>query len=147
MGVEPLTRERVQNVVLAMPALVGAADKATHEGAAKAPDEISKRDLLEDYFRVMEIAHYVRRGGVKAVTYRIETGRAQLAPKDYFDEAHQELCGAFRDVFHPETQEEPVLERLAAVTPEEEEWVRYYLPEIDHILLSERRREAALSED
>jgi hypothetical protein len=147
MGAEPLDRERIHRVVLAMPALIGAPEKASHEAALKTADEITWKDLLEDYFRVMEIAHYVRRGGVKAVTYRIETGRAQLAPRDYFEEAHQELCEAFRSSYVPAENDQPVLERLAAVTFEEEELVRQYLPEIDHILLSEKRKEAALSEE
>jgi hypothetical protein len=149
MGAEPLDRERIRRVVLAMPALVGAVEKSTTDSAAEKSDEISWQDLLEDYYRVMEIAHYVRRGGVKAMMYRVETGRAQFSPNDYFDEAHQELCEAFRGSYSPPSsdREQPVLERLAAVSREEEDVVREYLPDIDHILLSGKRKEAALSEE
>jgi hypothetical protein len=143
-----LDRERIERVVRAMPALVGAnAASQAADGPREKPDEISSKELLVDYFRVMEIAHYLRRGGVKAMIYRIETGRAQCAPNDYFDEAAERLCEAARACELPEQHGQPVLERLAAVSAEEEAVVREYLPRIDEILLSEKRKEAALSEE
>jgi hypothetical protein len=144
MSGDTLDRKRIERIVEAMPALVGASDGKSSEQIA---DETSWRDLLRDYFRVMEIAHYVRRGGVKAMIYRVETGRVQLHPSDYFDEANATLLTHFRSIYIPPQSEQPVLERLAAVSEEEEEAVRDLLPEIDSILLSEKRKEAALSEE
>lgn len=147
MTVDSLTRERVAQIVRAMPTFIGQADV---QQSGKMPPNLSEqalRELLEDYYRVMEIAHYIRRGGVKAMIYRVETGRTTFAQRDYFDEANEHLISAYRDVFSPVDDEQPVLERLAAVTEQEEDIVKEYLPEIDHLLLSEKRKEAAVPED
>jgi hypothetical protein len=147
MTADSLTRERVAQIVRAMPLLVGAADA---QNSGKLPPDVSEkamRELLEDYYRVMEIAHYIRRGGVKAMIYRVETGRTTFVQRDYFDEAHEHLIAAYREIFTPPDDEQPVLERLSAVTEQEEEIVKEFLPEIDHLLLSDKRKEAAMSED
>lgn len=147
MNADTLNYERVARLVRAMPALTGLASGETAAKTEADSGETSWQDLLGDYYRVMEIAQYVRRGGVKAMIYRVETGRAQFAPSDYFDEAHERLCSAFRDIYVPQATKQSMLERLAAVTTEEEESVRSFLSEIDSILLSERRKDAALAED
>lgn len=148
MAAEALSRERIERVVREMPALCGenSTSQAADAGGEKA-NEISWKDLIADYFRVMEIAHYLRRGGVKAMRYRIETGRTQCAPNDYFDEAAEELCEAVRSGELPEKHGQSVLERLASVSEQEEAVIREYLPRIDEILLWKRRKESALLED
>lgn len=144
MASEALDRERIERVLRAMPELCGGSAASQ---SADGQEQISWKDLLADYFRVMEIAHYVRRGGVKAMRYRIETGRAQFAPNDYFDEAAEKLCEAARAAELPERHAQSVLERIDGVSAEEEDAVRDFLPRIDEILLAEKRKDAALSEE
>lgn len=148
MMVRCLTKARIAQILRAMPALVGGHDSRTSLQSPHDIDEFSWKDLVEDYYRVMEIAHYVRRGGVKAMLYRVETGRTTFVPSDYFDEAHQSLSSTFRNIYVPrQPADEPVHERLAHVTEEEENAVAEFLPEIDQILLSVKRKAGSLTED
>lgn len=136
-----LNRERVARTVRAMPALFGIGNNGKCLTESPDIEEVSWRDLLHDYYRVMEIAHYLRRGGVKAMKYRIETGKTKFVPSDYFDEAHQNLSASFRDLYVPERgQQQSILDRLNKVSEEEEESVREFLSDIDKLLLAGNRQ-------
>jgi len=142
-----LTKERIARMVQTMPALLGTLQGKITQNLSGEYSDVQWNAVLQDYYRVMEIAHYIRRGGVKAMIYRIETGRTTIAPGDYFDQAHVNLSASFRKLAICEVNNQSVLQRLVAVTSEEEELVRDFLPEIDQLLLSVKRKEAALSED
>lgn len=99
--------------------------------------------VISDYYRILEIAHHVRRGGIKAMIYRLETGRVEFVPVDYFDEAGSWLEPYYRgEVQPPENTHAHLLERLKAVKATEEEAVAKTLPEIDEFLLVEARDSA-----
>lgn len=136
----PLTRERVARVVKALPVLIG------HSCAAgDIPDiETVLPQLLKDYFRVMEIAHFVRRGGVSAMVYRVETGKTKFSPEDYLDRAHDRLLAEYKEIYKPEPRtEESLLQILKSTTPEEESAVKDVLPLLDGLLIAERQKQSA----
>lgn len=148
MPTHKLTEDRVARIVRAMPALMGLGDGQSSEDIAGANDEeFSWQDLIDDYYRVMEIAHYVRRGGVKAMIYRVETGRTTFVPSDYFDEAQVHIASPFQGTYVHTPSSKPILERLQSVAAEEEEAVKTFLPQIDEVLLTGKRKNAATAGD
>lgn len=153
MPTRKLTEDRVARIVRAMPSLMGLGEGQSSGEISRAvaephdDEEFAWQDLIDDYYRAMEIAHYVRRGGVKAMIYRVETGRTTFVPSDYFDEAQVRIASAFQGTFVHESSTQPILERLQSISSEEEEAVQKYLPEIDEILLSEKRKDAAVAEE
>lgn len=100
--------------------------------------------VLEDYYRVMAIAHFIRRGGVKSMIYRVETGKTEFVPVDYYDEAHEQLAARYRKLIHRESAAavHSLLQELRDITEEEERTVSEFLPQLDALLLSDRRRQA-----
>lgn len=136
-----LTSAQVQAVLDALPALVGI------QPQLHLPSEVLPQ-LLADYYRVVEIAHHVRRGGIKAMIYRLETGKTKNYTADYFDEATERLSRTYRQYFSTvEVQESGLLERLRDITAEEEEAVQRLLPELDALLIQDRRLEAVRSDE
>lgn len=147
MTANQLTKSRIEHVVNVMPILLGNA-KAGSTAAAQLPAEASLPELLSDYYRVMEIAHFVRRGGIKAMIYRLETGRTKFVPVDYFDDAHQRLLECYQDVFKPSpSNDQSLIERLKQVSTEEEQTVSAFLPRLDDLLLASKRQEAVLADE
>lgn len=141
MTVTPLTTARVHRLVQALPDLVG-----TRPSDGNPPDKwrgVPIGELLRDYYRVLEIAHFVRRGGVKAMIYRLETGKAALTSFDYFDEAHQRLAVRFQNIYKPEEISESCLvHELKNISAEEEEAVKEVMPQLDAFLLLQKRQQA-----
>ncbi len=142
-----LSKERITRMVQSMPVLLGEVEAKIGEKLNSQYSEQHWTDVLEDYYRVMEIAHCIRRGGVKAMIYRVETGRPTFALDDYFDRTHENLAACFGKQEKRVETDQSVLQRLVGISSEEEELVRSFLPEIDELLLSSRRNESALAED
>jgi hypothetical protein len=141
MTANHLNKERVQAVITALPSLTGQGPQI-HFGSE------SLQQLLADYFRVVEVAHYLHRGGVKAMIYRLETGKAEFDTADYFDEAHERLTKQYAQAYTTaQANSGSLLERLRDITQEEEETVRHILPELENILLQHKRLEAILGEE
>jgi len=135
-----LTNDRVKVVVKSLPWLL-----VHGENADEAIEfDCSPYDLLKDYFRVIEIAHFVRRGGVPAMLYRLETGKTKFSPSDYLDEAHAQLLSTYQDIYKPDPHtEESLLDLLRSVTPEEEAAVSAELAHLDSYMLAEKRKQSA----
>src|SRR5262249_36830453 len=137
--------QRVERVMESLPSLLG--DACVAENSQLSHDS-AVVDILADYFRIVEIAHYVRRGGIKAMIYRLETGKTKFVPVDYFDEAHERLTASYRKLYSPEqANQPPLMERLIAMTADEEEIVTRFLPQLDTFLLSDKRMEALLIDE
>jgi hypothetical protein len=137
MKVDHLTAARIESVLNALPVLSGQKDAPANIGAGDA----GLPDLLRHYYRLMAIAHYVRRGGVQAMIYRLETGKTKLSPTDYLDEAHDRLLARYKDVYAPPMHtDQSLLEELKEVSPDEEAAVSEVLPQLDAYLLSERHK-------
>lgn len=136
-----LTSQRIEAILRALPALLGLEPALTI-------DKEPLRRLLSDYYRLVEIAHYVRRGGIKAMIYRLETGKTTFVPIDYFDEAHNDLSEPYKHVFSmSQVSEGCLLTRLQQISAAEEEIVTQVLPKMDSILLKNKRLEAVLPDD
>lgn len=133
-----LTQSRIEKVVKALPALIGHRDTPGDSNL----DSAAMEDLLRDYFRLMEIAYFVRRGGVSAMAYRLETGKTKFSPTDYLDDAHDRLLAQYKNVYKPEERNEgSLLDALRDVSGEEELAVAQVLPRLDDLLLADRRRD------
>ncbi len=140
MTANELKTERVQAVVRALPSLIH-----NEPGAPPWSERHQElKEILADFYRVAEIAHYVRRGGVKAMIYRLETGKTKFVASDYFDEAHERLTATYQNLGLKPEAEEPkcLLDRLRAITPEEEAAVTAVLPDLETFLLLQKRIEA-----
>jgi hypothetical protein len=136
----PLSRERVARVVKALPVLIG------HGSAVGEVLDIETMlpQLLKDYFQVIEIAHFVRRGGVAAMVYRLETGKTKFSPEDYLDRAHDRLLADFREIYKPEPRTpQSLLQILKETTPEQESAVKDVLPLLDALMLAEKHKQSA----
>lgn len=134
-------------MVNVLPVFLGNAKAASTAGTELQAGD-SLMELLSDYYRVMEIAHFVRRGGIKAMIYRLETGRTKFVPVDYFDDAHQRLLECYQDIFKPApSNDQSLIQRLKQVSSEEEGTVASYLPRLDELLLASKRHEAVLADE
>ena len=98
---------------------------------------------------VMELSGYVRRGGTKALAYRLETGSSKITP-DYFDALADSLCwqligGEFQPGRQP--ADAFLFQRLKEINLVDESLVAKALGEIDDILLALSRKleEASLA--
>jgi len=133
-----LTPEKIRRVL----ALLAQLAKKGRHGFEEADPEVLD-SVVSDYYRILEIAHHVRRGGIQAMIYRLETGRVEFVPVDYFDETSSWLEPYYRGKVHPpEITNTHLLERLKAVKPEEEDAVSKTLSEIDDFILVKARVEA-----
>jgi hypothetical protein len=141
MTSKELNKDRVRIILETLPSLIGQRPQLDLA-------EESVKGLLADYFRLVEIAHYVRRGGVKAMIYRLETGKTGFIEADYFDEAHERLISAYGQLYSAaQAKDRSLLERLHEFTADEEEAVKAILPELEDILLQDKRLEAVLSDE
>jgi hypothetical protein len=141
MAANHLNKKRIQEIIQVLPALLGQQPELEY-----AKDSV--RHLLADYFRLVEIAHYVRRGGIKAMIYRLEIGKTELVDFDYFDEAHERLTSRYRQLYTTaEANTPPLIERLREMHVEEEDAVREFLPQLDALLLQDKRLEAVSSDE
>jgi hypothetical protein len=133
-----LTPEKIRRVLALLTEL---ANKGSHGFEEADPDLLDS--VISDYYRILEIAHHVRRGGVKAMIYRLETGRVEFVPVDYFDEASSWLEPYYKGrVQPPEVSNAHLLERLKAVKPAEEDAVSDTLSDIDAFILVKARDSA-----
>jgi hypothetical protein len=94
--------------------------------------------FLADYYRLIEIAGFVRSGGVKAMIYRLETGMRNVTTCEYFDEvtARLKAAGVSPDMEAYPPASHSLIDRLRSVSDAEEAAVRAVLPEIDRALAS-----------
>lgn len=91
--------------------------------------------FLEDLERMLNVAAYVRSGGVKAMIYRLETGwRSQSA--DMFDEISKRFI-IREGKLEPDTDTTvaSLLDNLKSVGPEEEAAVKARLRKIDELVV------------
>lgn len=103
---------------------------------------LDAEEILGELAQIMEISCYVRHGGIKAIIYRLETGRCNLV-KDYFDSVAAELSYKYQDgnfVSPKEGTQSTLLERLKAIDAQDELIVSAAISEIDEILLELARK-------
>ncbi len=108
------------------------------------------RQFLLDSKRLLEIAGYVRQGGVKSMVYRLETGLSLPLAPNYFAGAIERLFiiarqGELTDAGFEANHS--CLERLASIAPEEEDAVASCMSQLDEILLSRSRRQSLAIEE
>jgi hypothetical protein len=144
MHCEPLTEQKIQKLMAALPELFGHARDASRPPLTSEPAALMQ--LLNDYYRLMEIAHYIRRGGIKAMVYRLQTGRLDFQPVDYFDEANDRLAEHFACIL-PKPQPANMLEHLQGISDEEEEAVKACLKDLDTFLIAAHRGEPAIFDE
>lgn len=148
MTANRLTKLRVERVMKFIPLFTAAGPAlASVDDPDFDPGEITQ--ILMDYYRVMEIAHFIRRGGVKAMLYRVETGKTKFQAVDYFDEAHERLASRYRQVIQVPVSpgEQSLLEALRAIGEDEEKVVSDVLLELDRLLLADRRSQSVLVDE
>lgn len=91
---------------------------------------------LEEFNQVLEIASYVRAGGIKSCLYRLETGSPNQTP-DFFDTISEKLRFKFsKGQLQKTASETPSLfQHLNSISAEDEQITSDLRPELDAALL------------
>ena len=135
---EKLTEQRIFRIINLL------SDKVEQEESAFSKlDQAAADEVIADWYKIVEIAHYIRRGGISAMIYRLETGHLELVPSDYFDEASRAIGEHYSGkVTPPESSKHQLVARLREVDESEEKAVANCLFEIDEFVLSGARSSA-----
>ncbi len=102
---------------------------------------LRREALIESLSLIMELSTYVRNGGVKALLYRLETGRCNLTP-DFYDLLSNELCYKFDQgkLMPSLDKSSSFFQRLKAIDASDEKIVAASIAEIDELLIELGRR-------
>lgn len=105
--------------------------------------EQEPKEILEQLSAIMELSIYVRNGGSKAISYRLETGSVTLS-QDFYDSIAKQLCLVWdgEKSFSPTLSENNanLISRLKQIDPDDESRVSAAIAEIDQLLLEINRK-------
>lgn len=107
------------------------------------------KDTLETLNSLLELSSYLRAGGAKRCLYRIETG-CSISPADFFDSICAQLFFQVEDgrlKRSDELSSMTLLQKLRAVSDEDEDIVQGLQERIDQLLLCLARKLESIDQD